>query len=68
MKKNARTLEVIAIVILLIGGINWGLIGLFEWNFLASAFGYTSVLTRSLYSIIGIAAVFKILTWSTKTR
>ena len=64
--KNAHVVDIIAIIILIIGGLNWGLIGLFEWNFIASVFGYTSVLTRTIYSLAGIAAVYKIVTWARK--
>jgi uncharacterized membrane protein YuzA (DUF378 family) len=62
--KNAHVVDIIAIIILIIGGLNWGLIGLFEWNFIASVFGYTSVLTRTIYSLAGIAAAYKIITWA----
>ena len=65
--KNAHVVDVIdiiAVIILIIGGLNWGLIGLFEWNFIASVFGYTSVLTRTIYALAGFSAVYKILTWA----
>jgi len=61
--KNAEVLQIIAMILLLIGGLNWGLIGIFEWNFIATVFGYTSVLTRTIYSLAGIAAVYRIVTW-----
>jgi len=64
--KNAHVIDIIAVIILIIGGLNWGLIGLFEWNFVASVFGYTSVLTRTIYALVGISAVYKIVTWSKK--
>lgn len=64
--KNAHVVDVIAVIVLVIGGLNWGLIGLFEWNFIASVFGYTSVLTRTIYAAAGIAAVYKIVTWARK--
>ena len=44
--KNAHVVQTIAMIFLLIGGLNWGLIGIFEWNFIANVFGYTSVFTR----------------------
>ncbi|HSX37961.1 MAG TPA: DUF378 domain-containing protein [Chlamydiales bacterium] len=61
---NTHVLQTIAMIILLIGGLNWGLIGIFEWNFIATVFGYTSVLTRTIYSLAGIAAVYRILVWA----
>lgn len=62
--KNAQVLQTIAMILLLIGGLNWGLIGLCEWNFIGSVFGYTSVLTRTIYILAGIAAVYRIVVWA----
>lgn len=64
--KNAQVLQTIAMVLLLIGGINWGLIGIFEWNFIATVFGYTSVLTRTIYALAGISALYRIFVWVQK--
>jgi uncharacterized membrane protein YuzA (DUF378 family) len=61
--KNAQVVQTIAMIFLLIGGINWGLIGIFEWNFIANIFGYTSVLTRTIYALAGLAAVYRIFVW-----
>jgi len=63
VSKNVHVIDLITTIVLVIGGINWGLVGLFDWNFISSVFGFTSVLTRTLYSLVGIAAVYKILTW-----
>jgi len=66
--KNAQVLQTIAMILLLIGGINWGLIGIFEWNFIATVFGYTSVLTRTIYALAGISAVYRILVWAKASK
>jgi hypothetical protein len=66
--KNAQVLETIAMILLLIGGLNWGLVGFFEWNFIATVFGYTSVLTRTIYALAGLAAVYRILVWAKKAK
>jgi len=66
--KNAQVLQTIAMIFLLIGGLNWGLIGIFEWNFIASVFGYTSVMTRTLYALAGLSAVYRILVWAKTTK
>ena len=66
--KNAQVLQTIAMILLLIGGLNWGLIGIFEWNFIATVFGYTSVLTRTIYALAGVAAVYRILVWAKASR
>ena len=44
----------IALIIVLVGGINWGFIGLFDLNLVGSIFG--SLLSRLIYIIVGVAA------------
>ncbi len=53
-------LGIIAYVLLLIGGINWGLIGAFDFNLVAYLFGEGTMLARSIYTIVGIAALISI--------
>ncbi|MEX2454798.1 MAG: DUF378 domain-containing protein [Rhodospirillaceae bacterium] len=52
-------MNVIAEILLIIGGINWGLIGLFDLNLVAAIFGGEgSVLTRIVYILVGLAALY----------
>jgi len=49
----------IALVLLIIGGLNWGLIGLFQWDLVATLFGgQDSGLARLIYALVGISALF----------
>ncbi|RHM60064.1 MULTISPECIES: DUF378 domain-containing protein [Coprobacillaceae] len=50
-----------ALVFTIIGGINWGLIGLFHFNLVESLFGINSFLTMLIYIIVGIAALINIM-------
>jgi uncharacterized protein len=61
--KNAHIVQTIAMIFLIIGGINWGLVGIFEWNLIADIFGYTSVFTRTIYSLAGFSALYRIIVW-----
>ena len=45
----------------IIGGLNWGLVGLFDYNLVAFIFGQMSALSRIVYTIVGLAAVWLIL-------
>lgn len=49
----------IASIILIIGGLNWALIGIFDWNLLTAIFGY-NMFTRSIYILVGLAALYMI--------
>lgn len=52
-------LDVIALILTVIGGINWGLIGIFQFDLVAWLFGgQGAVLNRIIYTLVGIAAVW----------
>lgn len=55
-----KTLDVIAAVVLVIGGLNWGLVGVFDWDFVAALVGE---LGRAIYVLVGLAALYQALTW-----
>ena len=57
-----KLLDVIAAVLLIIGGLNWGLVGLFEFDFVATIFGGAdSGLTRLIYIVVGVSAVYQVI-------
>jgi len=47
-----------ALVVLIIGGLNWGLVGLFNFNLVATLFGDGTFLARVIYILVGIAAAY----------
>ena len=52
-------LDVIALILMVIGGINWGLIGIFQFDLVAWLFGgQGAVLSSIIYTLVGIAAVW----------
>jgi len=50
----------IILTLVIIGGINWGLIGLFNYNLVDSIFGTMSLISRVIYTLVGVAAVWSI--------
>lgn len=58
-----KTLDIVAFVILLIGGINWGLVGLFQMDIVGAVFGFMSPATRVCYTLIGLSALLLIIQW-----
>ncbi len=52
-----RILNRIAYILMVIGAINWGLIGLFRLDIVALLFGANSMLSRIVYTLVGISAV-----------
>ena len=55
----------IALILLVVGGLNWGLVGLFNFDLVATIFGAMSVLARIVYVIVGISAVVVIVAAAT---
>ncbi|MFA5358197.1 MAG: DUF378 domain-containing protein [Patescibacteria group bacterium] len=53
-----KTLDWIALILAIIGGLNWGLVGLFDLDLVALIFGAMSVLARIVYIIVGLAAIY----------
>ncbi|MDU4694317.1 MULTISPECIES: DUF378 domain-containing protein [Paenibacillus] len=54
-----KTLNVVALTLLIVGGLNWLLIGLFQYDLVASIFGgQDSTLSRVIYTIVGICAIY----------
>ncbi len=49
----------LALILVIVGAINWGLIGLFQFDLVASLFGgQASMLSRIIYSLVGIAGLY----------
>ncbi len=53
-------LQKCALVLTLIGAINWGLIGIFQWDLVAAIFGDMTTWARIIYSVVGIAGLINI--------
>ena len=57
-----KKLEKVAAVLILLGGINWGLVGLFGFDLIGYVFGRTWIDTL-VYILIGLSALYKIICW-----
>lgn len=55
-----ETLQKSALVLTIIGAINWGLIGIFNFDLVATIFGDMSVFSRIIYTLVGIAGLINI--------
>ena len=56
-----RILNSVTLALVIIGGINWGLIGLFGFDLVATLFGEMSALSRIVYTLVGVSALYQIL-------
>ena len=55
-----HTLQKICLVLTIIGAINWGLIGVFDFNLVATIFGDGTTLSRIIYTLVGLAGLINI--------
>jgi uncharacterized membrane protein YuzA (DUF378 family) len=54
-----KTLNVVALALLIVGGLNWLLVGLFDYDLVASLFGGSdSWLARTVYIVVGLCALY----------
>ena len=58
-----KTLDVVAAVLLVVGGLNWGLVGALQFDLVAALFGPLSPLSRLVYVLVGVAAAYQALQW-----
>ena len=66
--KNLNTLDWLALALIVIGGINWGFVGLLNINLVGSLFGTMSMVTQTVYALVGVAALYVVFILSTKTE
>lgn len=57
-RKSTATITWIAFWVMVIGGVNWGLVGLFRFDLVAAIFGDMSTASRVIYTLVGIATVY----------
>lgn len=55
-----KVIDKIALILIIIGAINWGLVGIFKFNLVDSIFGTMSVISRIIYALVGISGLWGI--------
>jgi len=53
-----KTLDIIIYALLIIGALNWGLVGVFDFDMVAAIFGDMSNPSRIVYTVVGLAAIY----------
>ncbi len=57
-----KTLHIITFILLVIGGLNWLLVGAFSFDLVATIFGTASVVSNIIYVLVGLSAIVEIFT------
>ncbi|KQZ95343.1 hypothetical protein ASD64_18865 [Mesorhizobium sp. Root157] len=55
-----KILNVLTLALLIVGGLNWGLVGLADFDLVAALFGAESALARIVYVVVGLSAAWQI--------
>lgn len=56
-----KVLKYLALILLIIGGLNWGLVGVFNFDLVASVFGGYTTGARVVYTLVGLSAIWKLI-------
>ena len=52
--------NILTLVLVIVGGLNWGLVGLFDLDLVAAIFGAGSVVSRLVYVLVGLSALWQV--------
>ena len=63
-----KSLDVIVAVLLVVGGLNWGLVGIMNFDLVAAIFGAGSALATVVYILVGISALYQAAQWKAIQR
>jgi uncharacterized protein len=58
-----KKLDVVAMVLLVVGGLNWGLVGVAQFDLVAALFGTMTAASRIVYALVGVAAIYEAVQW-----
>ena len=63
---NMKGLQKLAYILVIIGAINWGLVGFFGFNLVTAIFGSMAWLENVIYMLVGLSGVLLIFNWGKK--
>jgi uncharacterized protein len=58
-----KLLDIVSCLLLIIGGLNWGLVGVFDFDLVAAIFGAGTLLAKTTYTLVGLSALYHALCW-----
>jgi len=61
-------LDWLTFILVIVGGLNWGLVGFFNFDLVAAIFGNMSLLSRIVYDLVSLSAIYLVATASSKIK
>jgi uncharacterized protein len=59
--RHMNIVNIVTLILLVVGGINWGLVGLANFDLVAALFGEMSALSRVVYGLVGLSALWQLI-------
>ena len=56
-----KIIQTVAMILIIVGGLNWGLVGFFNFDLVATIFGEMTTVSRIVYALVGLSAVFTVI-------
>lgn len=63
-----KTIDPITRILVIVGGLNWGLVGLAKFDLVAAIFGQGSPFSNAIYALVGVSAVVQAISLASQTR
>ena len=67
-EKKMKSIDVIVAALLVVGGLNWGLVGLLHFDLVATLLGDATMLSRLVYTVVGLCALYQVFQWKAIQR
>ena len=58
-----KTLDLITFILMVVGGLNWGLVGIFSFDLVAAIFGDLSIISRIVYILVAVSTLYHLFLW-----
>lgn len=55
-----KNIDLITLILIIVGGLNWGLVGLLNFDLVAAIFGSATFLSSLVYTLVGISAIYQL--------
>ena len=55
-----KPMNLVSLILVIVGGLNWGMVGLLDWDLVAALFGAGSTLARIVYILVGVSAIWQL--------
>ena len=67
-EKEMKSIDVIVASLLVVGGLNWGLVGILHFDLVATLLGDATMLSRLVYTVVGLCALYQVFQWKAIQR